>query len=578
MFGPIFAYDLLTGARRARYFVVRGGYALILLVALLCVYSGFPHDAHVNINVVARYTASFFMTFAVLQLLAVVVLAPAMTAGTIATERERRTIEYLFAADLGNAEIVLSKWAARLIEIAILVSAGLPILALAMLLGGIAPEALLAVYLLTLSTLLAVSSVSMLVSVWAPKGREAVTRAFLILAVLLIVPPLLLAFRFGNMAFYDAFVAPWNGIFLASNPFYVLFPMLQAASGTGTTTAWQMLGWLMLSHGLVTVVCMTGATALVRRAYLRRAGAGATRRRFAFEGRRPIGNRPMLWKELYTEPPAVQLGLAGRMVMWLMVIGVVVSTFYMGMMSVGSRDTEEFFIFCLVVGVVVGCVALLLVAARAAGAITSEEERDCWVSLVSTPLTSEEIVYAKIAGNLYAVRGLLILLAVLWVVGGWIDATYLAVIPFWIGTLGIIGFFVSALGILMSLWCKTSMRAMGATLAICLFLGGGYFFCCIPMAVSGGSGEEVMFAPCIPFLLAFPGIVHVSEGQALHGGEIAAAYILGIIGYLVAGIVLSASAVYMCDTKTGRFSRQRFFPPESRSPLETKEAGEEEGT
>ena len=127
-----------------------------------------------DIHAVARFSAAFFDTFAVLQLLAVVLLGPAMVAGTIAAERERRTIEYLFASSLSNAEIVLGKLAARLLHVVYVILAGVPVLALVMLLGGIAPEAVLVLLILTLSTVLTVSTLSIAVSVWsARRGRRS---------------------------------------------------------------------------------------------------------------------------------------------------------------------------------------------------------------------------------------------------------------------------------------------------------------------------------------------------------------------------------------------------------------------
>ena len=101
-------------------------------------------------------------------------LGPAMVAGTIATERERRTIEYLFASSLSNAEIVLGKLAAKLLHVVYLILAGVPVLALVMLMGGIAPEALLVLLILTLSTVLTVSTLSIAVSVWsARRGKRS---------------------------------------------------------------------------------------------------------------------------------------------------------------------------------------------------------------------------------------------------------------------------------------------------------------------------------------------------------------------------------------------------------------------
>ena len=43
---------------------------------------------------------AFFLSFSWLQILLILLVGPAMAVGTIATERERRTIEYLFVTDL----------------------------------------------------------------------------------------------------------------------------------------------------------------------------------------------------------------------------------------------------------------------------------------------------------------------------------------------------------------------------------------------------------------------------------------------------------------------------------------------
>ena len=56
-------------------------------------------------------------------------------------------------------------------------------------------------------------------------------------------------------------------------------------------------------------------------------------------------------------------------------------------------------------GTLLACGALLMVAARAAGSIASERERDCWTSLLSTPLEPGEIIWAKIAGSVWSIRG-----------------------------------------------------------------------------------------------------------------------------------------------------------------------------
>jgi hypothetical protein len=98
---------------------------------------------------------------------------------------------------------------------------------------------------------------------------------------------------------------------------------------------------------------------------------------------------------------------------------------------------------------------------------------------------------------------------------------------------------------------------MGATLAVGLIAGGGYMFCCMPLTVIGGAREGAMliFAPCIPFLLALPGIVYVAGEQffrGTEGGTMLFAYIAGMVGYSVAALVLVGHSIGSFDARTGR--------------------------
>ena len=115
-FGPIVSLEMVTSARRARYFLLRIFYAGLLLMLLWVNYAEASTLARNNsaagmsIDAVAQLSYQFFVTFAFAQLGAVLVLTPAMMAGAIAQERERRTIEYLFASTLTGSEIIFSSF------------------------------------------------------------------------------------------------------------------------------------------------------------------------------------------------------------------------------------------------------------------------------------------------------------------------------------------------------------------------------------------------------------------------------------------------------------------------------------
>jgi ABC-type transport system involved in multi-copper enzyme maturation permease subunit len=564
--GPLFALEMVTSARRTRYFIVRVLYAAVLFFALFCTYSSFNERSGLSDRaLIAQFAWFFFGVFSWLQLLAVAAIGPAMAAGTIAQERERRTIEYLFASTLSNAEIVLGKLLARLIQVGYLVLAGMPILFIAMLMGGIAPEAIVLLTIVTLSTALTVSIISITVSVWSARAREAVVRAYLVIIVLLVLPPMMLAMR--GTWFYNTFFDSLNEQLLLANPFYTLMHMLVTASSANTAVAWDALLALLRNQAVVCVLGITASTLAVRRVHLRESGSVPKKRRRRFHLFRPeIGDRPMLWKEIVAEPAASRLGAVGRISVMLILLGILAPTGWVFFTTIaplngrGRSDYSDYLRYSAIMGAFVGCGGLLLIAARAAGSITSEKERDCWVPLISTPLEPREIILGKIVGNIWAARGIFVVLAIIWGLGAILDPGFLIAIVFLMGTLLILAVYASGLGLLYSLWCRTSMRAMAATLSTGLFAGGLYLFCCFPLMIgSHGPGDEgiiMILSGCIPFLLGFPGAIYVDSitYHNLPGPEsnMIAAYVLGMIGYTAAALALISSSIRNFDRFSGR--------------------------
>ena len=500
-----------------------------------------------------------------LQLLAVVGMGPAMVAGTIATERERRTIEYLFASRLSNAEIVLGKLAARILHIVYLVLAGVPILTLMMLLGGIAPEAVLALTIITLCTVLTISTLSIAISVWSARAREAVTRTYLLLFALLVLPAVLEASL--RITPLYSFIAWVNEQLLGANPFVMMTSIIAGVSSSSRAGAFDMLLAFVRNHLILSFLLAAAATWGVRRTHMKETTKAARRRwRFSHFLRPAVGNRPMLWKELFAEPAAARLGTVGRIAAALIVIGVILPTIYAFLRSgYGYQNARNSYLeYAGTMGTILACGGLLLAAARAAGSITSERERDCWMSLMATPLDPSEIVWAKIAGSVWSIRGVVALLLLIWGLAVLLSPDFIFVIPFLLGTFLLLAFYAAALGVNYSLRCRNSLRAMAATLATGLFIGGLYLFCCIPVAFAGGpgSGEGFMLvlSPCVPFLLAVPIVVYVAgedlfRGPRDEGAIMLLAYIFGTVGYAIAGISLTGSSIGSFDRLAGRTVR-----------------------
>ena len=571
LLGPIFSVELVTTSRRTRYFVIRVIYASIMLLVLWAICGQeFMYGRTSSIQAVAARASAFFLTFAWIQLFVVLLLGPSLAAGTIAIERERRTIEYLFATDLSNGEVVLGKLAARLLSLMYLVLVGLPILAIFRLLGGIPNSLLLVLFIITTSTMVTVTAVSICISVWSPRARDAVMRTYLILLAALLLPMLfyLWSMLAGGTAILQLF-EPACELLLSINPLWVFASLTQGTVVAGASIDWGIIREMVVGQMVLSAACVLIATLAVRRVHLRAAGrpAGEKNRRFRLPSwRPPLGNHAMLWKELFARHAATRLGWAGNIALALLATAVIAMSLTLFVISFDqnawNRRGSQYVQYSGVMGSTVGCVILLLIAARAAAAVTGERDRDCWTSLLSTPLSAREIVLSKVVGNLYAMRWLFALLLFIWALNLPLTPGYLGALPFAIGTFAITALFASALGVMYSLASKTTLRAMGATLATAVFVGGGYLLvCCLPILVGAqGTPEEFLLAPCIPFLLAYHSVYYYSiflrpqPSWSLNDSfnNMTTAYLMGMIGYVVVSLALVAAAISNFDRHTGR--------------------------
>jgi ABC-type Na+ efflux pump permease subunit len=325
-----------------------------------------------------------------------------------------------------------------------------------------------------------------------------------------------------------------------------------------------MAGW----HAVLSVALVALATAAVRRVHLRELGRGSTTktRRFRMPSlprwRPRLRDAPVLWKEAFAATAKTKLGLIGSaavVALGLTALGAVVYAFFETIEQIrrgnifGNRI--PYFEFVAVFNIFVSIGLLLLVAARASGLVTVEKERDCWVSLLSTPLTAGEIVRGKTLGNLYAARWGFALLAFAWALGVVFDVRF-AFVAVGMGIVFLLcAWFVTNVGLLYSMKSKTSLRALGFTLAVCFFIGGGYLMCCCPIMVATGDPDDgfmLGLAPCMPFLMAFPSLAF---GQNIPSSEFnvaGPAFVIGVIGYLIACAVLANYLTGEFDSLAGR--------------------------
>jgi ABC-type transport system involved in multi-copper enzyme maturation permease subunit len=457
-------------------------------------------------------------------------------------------------------EIVVGKTVARLLLVGQLLLVSLPILFLFRLLGGIPADLLVASFLIAGSTALVVTALSVCVSVWSKRSKDATIRVYVVLAALLFVPwvlNMLGEFYFNSQSWWFDYTGPVFDAIDTVNPLVLMIRYMSNIWAAGAGFDFGPALRMAAGHAGLSLVLLTLATAAVRRVHLRELSRGERQKRRLFSRRprwRPrIGDRPMIWKEAFAGTAKTRLGIIG----WLAMAAIV--TTVMGLMLYGFwyalvEDRPRQFIEGLYsLSAFIGSGLLLMGAARSASLITVEKERDTWVSLLSTPLSGAEIIGGKLLGNLYSLRYGIALLLVSWLLGCVLDVRYVFVTAVMLATLLLLLAFITAVGLAFSAKSSTSLRAMGLTLMVTLTLGGMYMMCCCPIAIAGGHGPnadklfEVGLAPCLPFLLAAPAAMFAEGGRG-----ILKSYALGMVGYSIALGVLLAYLMQGFEEAAGR--------------------------
>ncbi|WZO99907.1 ABC transporter permease subunit [Isosphaeraceae bacterium EP7] len=564
--GPVFRIELITGARRTRYFALRAFYVLILLWVVGQAYNSMSNarrfgtmmpggdTSEMTIAEMSTYAYNIFSSILVVQILAIVFLTPAMVAGVIADERRRKTLHYLLASQLSSGEIVLGKLFARLLHIAVFVALGLPVMSLLTLFGGIDPRLVALSAALSLSLAYFLGGLSILVSTTSRSPREAVSVAYMLAIVGLVMPPMIEQMR-ALLAWPWDWVYEWcrpiNDWIRVISPISFLNMSFRASMGQYVETLAWMVG-LQIVYGSVFVLL---AVLRLRPGFRKEGGpsrVGSLAKNMARARRllpRPAcGDDAMLWKERFV---ARTSGLTKGLILLvsLGIIGAIIAT---SIELIRNAALEAYFLgsdggvrgarhnFNVYVRVLTGFVTagwLLAVAAAASASITSEREGDTWISLMASTLDPHEVLRAKLVGSIWSLLPIPLLMMVYWAIGLAVGSVH----PFGAAVafleLCLFTAFAVTLGVYFSLTMKSSARALAATVGTMIFLNGAYLFCIVPMM---RNERMELFAGFGPFLVALALLTPTEYTQMWNGsaftyrrdfGELIFASVLGSLWY-----------------------------------------------
>jgi ABC-type transport system involved in multi-copper enzyme maturation permease subunit len=517
LFGPVFFYDVIRLARRGRYAVLRSLYGLGILGVLLYMglragqasvevvafQAGLGQAAVTFVNnqqALARFSESFFLAFMYAQFAAILLLTPAYTAGAIAEEKERKTLEYLFTTCIGGGEIVVSKLMARLGNLAILLLVGVPILSLTPLWGGVDPMLVLAGFAASAMTMASLAALSILFSVYAQKARHAIVLTYataaLYFAVTYFSPALVNDPLVGNMNLIPGTTNFTYGELLSAlgiGNILLALRRLQEDWQAGISIAVALpviLARYTIFHGCIALVCTAWAVARIRITTLAQRPQKVRQPLQAREPRRPkalkprvrpaVGDLPMVWKELYTGRTSPLSRIGRRAIIALAFLSFVPLLWFWADLvldKLGGAGTidpgnpwqnliHSVLTWVRVEGAFVACLGLVVVALNAASSVSGERDHGTWDSLLSTSLGVGEILSPKRLGSVFSARWLVLWLCLVWLLGALHGGLNLWRLPVLLLAWAIYAACAAALGLYLSIRCGSSLRASMWTLAL----------------------------------------------------------------------------------------------------------------
>ncbi|MCU0704379.1 MAG: ABC transporter permease subunit [Fimbriiglobus sp.] len=553
LLGPLFRFELVRLARRGTHLPLRVALALLLLVGLLAAYLQLFPSADVGALLFGgaaladparldKFAETFLLIFLIAQQTAVLLLTPVYAGGALAEEKEKGRLDFLLTSPLGRWELVLGKLAARLVFVLAVILTGVPVMAFTLLFGGVDPPRVLAGFVVSAVSAVAVGAFAVMLSVLRPTLRDVLLWAFgglsasglLGLLLLCSNPPTV---RAGGVA----------------SPVTVLIPLYAAWNqppATGDPT-WELVGLFAALHLPMAALFMMVAVANVR--------AVATR---PTEAQSPAALTPVPvpvpappppppdepplpeWYKVPERPafdPALEVPAAadGRGFLvpalgeledpfdwkerhfsarlpliegqWLMLArGCAVAAFlfalglglFVGVASGlrdgrGPGDTLN-----AVVRVVLAVAAAVLPFAgvRAAASVAEERAKKTLDSLFSLPIERSTILWAKVRAAAHRSRGWGIGAALAVMIATLAGGLHPFVVPSLVASFAGYAVFTLGLGVLLGVVAKSTVRAVLAHLVVTLatffgpivlapLVGEAAFFLSTPLTLAWGAAD-----------------------------------------------------------------------------------------
>jgi ABC-type transport system involved in multi-copper enzyme maturation permease subunit len=508
--GPIFNREFLTVPRRENHYLARVAYLGTLWIICVTAWlaSGGLWRAE-TLGDAARLGPLLFRILTFVELALFLFFAALSAVAAVSQEKDRRTFILLLITDLRNEEIVLGKLLGSLLPIVLLLAATIPLLMLLILLGGVDTRQVWQSISIVAAASLAAGSLGGLVALWRDRTFQALALTVLLLVLYLcvvnglaVLPVMNSQVSAEHLRYWQQRLDPFRALAVVQDPSSLLEPGLSPAYGF--TAIMLCFAVLLNLWGMLRLrVWNPSGEPIMQREQpeeaedKERALAGDSKGRASVHAApgavRRVGPNPILWREIATRAYGRRPLLVKTA--YFMVLALICWSALSPLLL-----QHQQWAFAAASGLIpVFVLSLLLAAAQAVTAITSERDTGALDLLLVTDLTAKEFIFGKLGGIVYNTKEFLLpplLLAVVYAANGLL-ATPPAGHPELLAGMNVMSLlcisggiivllaFAMLLGIHVALRTPNSRLAIIHTLGTIFFLSVGTMVCVALILING---------------------------------------------------------------------------------------------
>lgn len=183
---PVLKKELKTRMRTWRTPLMISLYVLVLSLLVLLVFADVIFSYNNLMGIRLDNVRNMFYVFTIFQLLLLIFIVPATTAGSISGERERSTLELLICTRMSSLSIILGKLFSSLAETIVLLIVSIPVMSTFFIFGGISPINLILIFGFYFITAILFGSIGIFMSTFFKKTSTSTVASYIVALFLLV--------------------------------------------------------------------------------------------------------------------------------------------------------------------------------------------------------------------------------------------------------------------------------------------------------------------------------------------------------------------------------------------------------